>query len=170
MERDAHARFDAYERSYEYHLGIRKNPFTTDTCYYFSQGSRLNLKLMNEAAQLLLDYESFYPFCKADHSAKTLICQLSRAEWRLNDAGDAYIFEITSNRFLRGMVRLIVGMCLNVGLGKLEMEEVQKSLESQTRLNPSFSVPPQGLFLKGIKYPKSMFVKEWKDQYPVNKL
>ena len=167
MKPEAHARFDAYERSYEYHLGIQKDPFNTDTCYYFPQGRQLHLESMNLAAQLLLEYEAFYPFCKSDHNANTLICQISRAEWIADKSDTSLVFHITSNRFLRGMVRLIVGMCINVGLQKLELEEVKISMEQQTRLKKSLSVPPQGLFLKGIKYPAELFLKEWQDKIPL---
>lgn len=79
-----------------------------------------------------------------------MVCELKKCEWEFQD--NRYIFHIAANRFLRGMVRLIVGMCLNVGLGKLSLEEVKVALDNQTRLSKSWSIPPQGLFLEEIKY------------------
>ena len=151
VDAKAHARFDAFERSYEYHLVNEKNPFYPDTTYHFPFAHQLELEKLQEAAQLLLDYKEFFPFCKTNTDVKTMKCDLSRAEWVKTDTG--YVFHITANRFLRGMVRLIVGMCLNVGLGKTSMQEVKTAMDTQQRLKKSLSVPPQGLFLTGIKYP-----------------
>ncbi len=149
---EAHARFDAYERSYAYHITFEKNPFAIQTAYFYAHPQRPDFDQMQAAAQLLLAYREFYPFCKSDHDAKTLQCELSRADWvNLDDKRSA--FYITSNRFLRGMVRLIVGMCLNVGTGKVHLDEVKQALDNQTLLKKSTSAPPEGLFLQGIKYP-----------------
>lgn len=149
---EAHARFDAYQRSYAYHITFAKDPFAIQTAYFYPLAEKPDFDKMKEAAQLLLAYREFYPFCKSDHDAKTLECELSRAEWvKLDDKRIA--FYITSNRFLRGMVRLIVGMCLNVGTGKITLEEVKEALDKQTLLKKSWSAPPEGLFLKEIKYP-----------------
>lgn len=149
---EAHARFDAYERSYVYHITFEKNPFEIETAYYYGYPNQPDFDKMQAAAQLLLAYREFFPFCKSDHDAKTLVCELSRAEWeRISDKRVA--FHITSNRFLRGMVRLIVGMCLNVGTGKVHLDEVKQALDSQTLLRKSTSAPPEGLFLSAVKYP-----------------
>ena len=156
MEDFAHARFDAYERSYEYHLRIAKNPFDPHLAYYFPQGNRLDFVRMNQACELLLSYEEFLPFCKTDHNANTLKCEMKRIEW-VKVSSDKYILYVTANRFLRGMIRLIVGMSLNIGLDKTSIEEVRIAMDKQTRLKRSLSVPPQGLFLKGIKYPTQIF-------------
>ncbi len=149
---DAHARFDASERSYAYHLSFIKDPFSTQTAWFYAHPQRPDFDRMQEAAQLLLAYREFYPFCKSDHDAKTLQCDVSRSTWVRLDAHQ-WVFQITSNRFLRGMVRLIVGMCLNVGLGKVSIAEVKAALDHQTLLPKSWSVPPEGLFLQGIQYP-----------------
>ncbi len=150
---DAHARFGATERSYEYHLELKKNPFSNELAYFFPQSNLLDIDLLQEAATLLLSYEAFFPFCKSNSDAKTMICDLRRAEWEIDSQQDKLIFHITANRFLRGMVRLIVGMCLNVAIGKLKLEEVDQALKEQSRLTRSYSVPPQGLYLTDIKYP-----------------
>jgi len=149
---EAHARFDAYERSYVYHITFQKNPFATETTYFYSYPSRPDFEKMQAAAQLLLAYREFYPFCKSDHDANTLVCELSRSEWKHID-NQRIAFHITSNRFLRGMVRLIVGMCLNVGAGKVSLEEVKQALDQQMLLKKSTSAPPEGLFLREVKYP-----------------
>ena len=149
----AHTRFDAYHRSYEYHLDFHKNPFQTDTIYYFPFAQQLDLKKMQTAANLLLKYPSFFPFCKTNSDAKTMLCDVRRAEWVLDKKAEKLVFHISANRFLRGMVRLIVGMCLNVGLGKLEIEAIKKALDQQVRLAKDLSVPAKGLYLTEVKYP-----------------
>lgn len=150
---DAHARFDAYHRSYEYHLVLHKNPFEKETAYHFPFGQHLSMEKMNEAAQLLLNYEEFFPFCKTNTDVKTMICDMKRSEWVTDETTGKLIYHVSANRFLRGMIRLIVGMCLNVGVGKVDLNEVKKAMEEQTRLAKSWSVPPQGLFLCDIRYP-----------------
>ncbi len=150
---DAHARFGATARSYEYHLELKKNPFSNELAFILPQSNLLDLDLLQEAAALLLSYEAFFPFCKSNSDAKTMICDLRRAEWEIDSKQNKLIFHITANRFLRGMVRLIVGMCLNVGTGKIKIAEVDKALKEQSRLTRSYSVPPQGLYLTDIKYP-----------------
>lgn len=153
VQPEAHARFDAYSRSYRYALSFQKNPFELDTCYFYPYQQKPDPERMQQAAALLLEYTEFYPFCKSDHDAKTLHCALSTCTWTFDATGSRAELEITSNRFLRGMVRLIVGMCLQVGIGKISLEEVREALEHQNRLKKSVSAPPQGLFLTDIRYP-----------------
>ncbi|NRB53784.1 MAG: tRNA pseudouridine(38-40) synthase TruA [Saprospiraceae bacterium] len=150
---DAHARFDATHRGYEYHLNFQKQPFEQETAYFFPFSAKLDVKAMQEAGKLLLSYGEFYPFCKSDTDVKTMKCELRQAEWRWHEEEKKLVFHIAANRFLRGMVRLIVGMCLNVGLGKLSVDEVKVAMDDQTRIQKSLSVPPQGLFLTDIRYP-----------------
>ncbi len=149
---DAHARFDAVYRSYEYHLHFTKIPFKQNLSYQCNYGKKLELDRLQEAANLLLQYQSFYPFSKSKSDVKTMDCDLKKAKWRLNDDKDGLVFYIASNRFLRGMVRLTVGMCLNVAQGKLTLEEVKEALDKQERLGKSYSVPPEGLYLHEIWY------------------
>lgn len=150
---EAHTRFDANSRSYEYHIVFHKNPFFLDTTYYFPFYDQLDFNLLQAAAKLLMEYEAFYPFCKSNTDVKTMRCDITHAEWKLDKDEKGMVFYISANRFLRGMVRLIVGMCLNVALGKISLEEVEDALKKQERLRKSYSVPPQGLFLTDIRYP-----------------
>lgn len=148
---DAHARFDAFKRSYEYHITFHKNPFTTETEWHFTQYKSLNFNKMQEAAALLRGYSEFAPFCKTHSDAQTMKCELNRAEWVFTE--NKAIFHISANRFLRGMVRLIVGACINVGLDQISLQDLKKALDTQTPLKKSYSVPPTGLFLTEVKYP-----------------
>ena len=150
---ETHARYDATQRSYCYYIGLQKAPFHTQTRYFFPAGSKLDLDQMQDAAKTLLAFEEFLPFCKTGHDSKTLKCQLFRAEWEIQANENLLLFHISANRFLRGMVRLVVGMCLNVGQKKLSVSEVEAALANQTRLKKSLSVPPQGLFLTEVRYP-----------------
>lgn len=159
MPENAHARFDAFQRSYEYHMSFRKQPFEQDTCYWYGYVAQPDRELMQAAASLLLEYKEFFPFCKTAGAAKTMYCDLTRAEWVFDDANERWIFHITSNRFLRGMVRMIVGMCINVALGKSSLEEIRHAMDTQTQLRRSQSAPPQGLFLTDIKYPYDFLYK-----------
>jgi tRNA pseudouridine38-40 synthase len=151
MPDEAHVRFDAYSRSYEYHISFIKNPFTIETEWFFPLYTTLDTQAMQKAAEILRGYEDFAPFCKTNSDAKTMKCQLSRAEWFFE--GDKAIFYISANRFLRGMVRLIVGACVNVGLGQMSLEDLKKAMDEQLPLIKSYSVPPTGLFLTEVKYP-----------------
>lgn len=150
---EAHARYDAVSRSYVYQIDLQKNPFRGDMAYHFPFFGQLDPNLLQPAADLLLEYEEFYPFCKSNTDTKTNRCQLSRVAWEYAPHEQTLTFHISADRFLRGMVRLIVGMCLNVGLGKQSLEDVRTALDHQTRLTRSWSVPPQGLFLTDIRYP-----------------
>lgn len=153
VSKEAHARFDAVSRSYIYRLGFVKDPFNQETVSYFPFADSLDIRKVQEAASLLTRYEYFFPFCKSDHDAKTLRCELTRAEWTFFEDGSGAVFHITANRFLRGMVRLVVGMCLNVGLGKIELATVKKAMDEQKLLKRAESAPPEGLYLSEIVYP-----------------
>lgn len=149
---DAHARFDAVRRSYEYHIVLDKNPFGEDTTWHFPFFDKLDLENVQSAAALLLQYKEFQPFCKSNTDVHTMECTLFRSEWVFDEKARRLVFHISANRFLRGMVRLIVGMCLNVGLGKVSIDEVRQALEQQSLLKKSWSVPPNGLFLTEVLY------------------
>jgi tRNA pseudouridine38-40 synthase len=150
---EAHARYDAYLRSYTYFVDIRKNPFHRETAFHFPFFERLDLEKMSAAASMLLEFEDFAPFCKTHTDVKTMRCQLSRAEWTVNQGAGQLVFHISANRFLRGMVRLIVGECLNIGLGKNTIEGLRRAMERQTMLERAWTVPAEGLFLCEVKYP-----------------
>ena len=150
---DAHARFDATARTYEYHLGFQQNPFKQQLYYYFHQP--LSLEKMNEAAQILLEYEDFEAFAKTHSDVKTFLCNITEARWESN--ADGAIFTITANRFLRNMVRAIVGTLLEVGTGKIAVEDLHKIIQSKNRGEAGFSVPASGLYLTEIKYPQNIY-------------
>lgn len=149
---DAHARFDAYERSYIYYISLWKDPFRTETAWYYPRLHLLDLQKMQQTADLLLKYDSFFPFCKTHSGVDSYVCHLKSARWIHHPEEHMMEFHITANRFLRGMVRLIVGACMQVGLGKIALEDVREAMDEQKLLKKSWSVPPQGLFLTGVKY------------------
>lgn len=153
VHEDAHARFDASSRSYSYFIDLQRNPFRQESSYFCSYAARLDIEKMQEAAQLLLKYKDFKSFCKSKTDVKTTLCDLRRSEW-LHDAQNKQLqYQVTANRFLRGMIRLIVGMCLNVGKGKISLMQVEESIEQQQIIPHALSAPAEGLFLKDIIYP-----------------
>lgn len=147
---EAHARYDAISRSYVYHLTRKRDPFRAETTFQFLRRSSINIEALNEVADLLKKYEDFEPFCKSGNDAFTRRCVIKECYWEQN--GDDFTFFITANRFLRGMIRLIVGACINYAEGKITLEEIDLALQNQTRLKTDLSAPPQGLFLDKIKY------------------
>ena len=146
----AHARFDAHLRSYEYHIRFIKNPFAQETEWHFTMYNKLNFNDMQKATEILRGYKAFAPFCKTHSDAQTMLCDISHAEWVFEE--NTAIFHISANRFLRGMVRLIVGACINIGLQQMSLEDLIQALDNQTPLKKSYSVPPTGLFLTDVKY------------------
>lgn len=153
VKADAHARFDATARTYEYHLGFQKNPFKQDLYYYFHPP--VSLEKMNNAAKVLLEYEDFEAFAKTHSDVKTFLCNITKAHWK--STADGAIFTITANRFLRNMVRAIVGTLLEVGVGKIDVADMHKIIQSKNRGEAGFSVPASGLYLTEIKYPKNIY-------------
>lgn len=151
VENKQHTRFDASYRAYAYHLSWEKDPFRQTTLSHYPSAKRMDPQKLQEAAQLLMNYDQFTPFCKTKSDAKTMECMLYKCEWEFRD--NEWIFHIAANRFLRGMVRLIVGMCLSVAQDKISLEEVKTAMETQTLLKKSLSAEPQGLFLTEVKYP-----------------
>lgn len=145
---DAHARFDAISRSYEYHIHFNKDPFKNG--YSWELRDRPDLDLMNEGASIIMDHTDFSCFSKSNTQVKTNICKISRAEWIAKD--DAIVFHITADRFLRNMVRAIVGTLLLVGKKEMEPEKVKDIIESKNRSMAGMSVPACGLFLIEVKY------------------
>jgi tRNA pseudouridine38-40 synthase len=148
----AHARFDAVSRAYEYRIIRDKDPFRIDTAWHFPFFDQIDFDRLKEAAKILIEFDDFFTYCKTHTDVQTTLCEIISAEWVVNKKGDQLLFEITANRFLRGMVRLILGMCLSVALKKMDIEEVHHAMKNKLRLDKAWSVPPQGLFLKDIKY------------------
>ncbi|WMW78830.1 tRNA pseudouridine(38-40) synthase TruA [Flavobacterium sp. 20NA77.7] len=145
----AHARFDATSRTYEYHIHTYKNPFMHEGSWYVHQP--LNIQLMNEAAKILLEYEDFECFSKVHTDVKTFICKITEAYWTQEDT--KLKFTITADRFLRNMVRAIVGTLINIGLEKITLTDFRKIIESKNRSQAGFSVPAHGLYLVRVNYP-----------------
>lgn len=153
VENDAHARFDALSRTYCYHLILEKNPFLRDFAFQYNSAVSLNVRFLNQAARVLLDYDAYYPFSKSHTDVKHYRCVIEEVSWERITAHH-FVFRIKANRFLRGMVRLIVGMCLRVSEEKLDLAMVRNALDQQKRLPQDWSVPARGLFLTHVMYPK----------------
>lgn len=149
---DAHARFDAASRTYEYWIVNHKDPFLDSYSYYLHQTP--DVKLMNEAAELLYEYNDFQCFSKSNTDVRTYLCDIKKAGWTA--ISDKLVFTITADRFLRNMVRAIVGTLLDVGLDKISKEDVKKIIESKNRSKAGVSVPAHALYLTGVVYPKSL--------------
>lgn len=145
---NAHCRFDAISRAYQYVLYQSKNPFLNDRAYYYPY--LLNMGLLQEAAGLLYRYRDFESFAKKHHQAHTTNCEIFLSEWE--QQSDCIIYRVTANRFLRGMVRGLVGTMLRVGRGKYSLDEFQKIIESKNISKTDFSAPAQGLTLVQIHF------------------
>lgn len=156
VSEDAHARFDAVERVYKYHLTTEKDPFSTDRAWFFN--TELDETKMNKAAKYLLEAEDFTSFSKLHSDNRTNLCDVHEAEWVRE--GGRYLFTISANRFLRNMVRAIVGTLVDVGRGKISVEEFKTVLESRDRSLTSSSAPGEGLSLNDIVYPESVFKRK----------
>lgn len=148
----AHTRFNAISRTYQYKIATKKNPFLYDYAYHIF--FPLNVDKMNEACKILLQYHNFQCFSKSNTDVKTYNCKIMEAFWELNDG--ELVFTITADRFLRNMVRAIVGTMINIGLGKIEVDALHQIIQSQNRSEAGFSVPANGLFLTKIVYPGSI--------------
>ncbi|MFP4089994.1 MAG: tRNA pseudouridine(38-40) synthase TruA [Cyclobacteriaceae bacterium] len=154
---EAHARFDALSRSYIYRIHQQKNPFLRQLSYYFSPA--VDLSSMNQAAAQLVakgpcDYGSF---SKARSSQPTHICTIKRAQWEYLSP-DSLAFHITADRFLRGMVRALVGTLLEIGTGRLDPDDFAQIIDSRNRSRAGRAVPPEGLYLSEIVYPEDIFL------------
>ncbi|MDR2361954.1 MAG: tRNA pseudouridine(38-40) synthase TruA [Prevotellaceae bacterium] len=145
---DAHARFDARSRTYEYYIHVRKNPFNTEFSAYIP--FPLDWQAMNEAAQTLFDYTDFTSFAKLHAQTKTNCCRITQALWTTTDNG--LVFTISADRFLRNMVRAIVGTLIDVGRGKITRDDMRCIIEQKNRCAAGNSVPAKGLFLVTIEY------------------
>ena len=156
VQDDFHARFYALSRSYIYKIHTVKNPFKTGLSFHYPLIKTVDFDKMLEASKVLLNYDSFFPFCKTNTDVKTMICDLEISNWTIDKITGDYFFNIKSNRFLRGMVRLIVGMTINVGLGKMSIDELKNALDYQIRMVTDWSVPAHGLYLNEVNYPNQI--------------
>lgn len=150
---EAHARFDATSRTYHYFIHLQKDPFLLESSWYYPFS--VDLDLMNKAATLLLNYKDFTSFSKLHTDVKTNNCAISEAFWTQDDY--KLKFTITADRFLRNMVRAIVGTLMDVGKGKITIKEFTQIIENKNRSGAGLSVPAQGLFLTNITYPDRIF-------------
>lgn len=149
VESIKHARFSALSRTYRYYVTTNRDPFTR--MFSWQTNYELDFALMNEAAAILLEYEDFAAFCKSHSDAKTTICHVMSAKWyKTSDA--SWYFEITANRFLRNMVRAIVGTLIEVGRHRITINEFRKIIESKQRTKAGESMPGNALFLYDIGY------------------
>lgn len=155
VKEDASARYDAIQRSYRYQITRRKNPFLTDYAWHFFK--EVDISTMNRAASLLVGEQDFECFSKVHTDVNHFLCNITNAQWSLK--GDLMIFDITANRFLRGMVRAIVGTLLDVGTGKIQVSDFEAIIKGRDRRKAGANVPAQGLFLTSVKYPSGIFIK-----------
>ncbi|MCD1118619.1 tRNA pseudouridine(38-40) synthase TruA [Chryseobacterium turcicum] len=146
---DFHARFDATFRTYEYYISLEKNPFTHDSAWQHWR-KPLDINKMNEACKILFEYEDFTSFAKLHTDNKTNLCKMYKAEWEQN--GTELKFTVSANRFLRNMVRAIVGTMVEVGSGKIQPEDVRKVIEDKNRNSAGTSAPAHALFLVNVGY------------------
>lgn len=154
---EAHARFDATKRTYEYHIHTMKDVFENDGSYQFQ--FPLNIDKMNEACQILFKHNDFECFSKVNTDVNTFNCVIFEANWTRGNPeasgkqnGNKLIFTIAADRFLRNMVRAIIGTMINIGTGKISLADFEKIIDSKDRSQAGFSVPAHGLYLTKIEY------------------
>lgn len=153
VQEGGHARFDAVSRTYHYKVSSKKNVFNFDFAYALSQP--LDIERMNEACAILMQYNDFKAFSKSRTDVKTYNCTIKEAYWVATQEGLTFV--ITADRFLRNMVRAIVGTLINIGLKKIEVQAMHDIIKSKNRSEAGYSVPAHGLYLTNIKYPKHLF-------------
>lgn len=154
---EAHARFSACEREYRYYISPHKNPFTRSSSWQYYVP--LDIDRMNEAAAALLTYEDFTSFAKLNSNNKTNICHVKQAVWTTGVDG-VLCFTIRADRFLRNMVRALVGTLVDVGRGRYTPEEFRQIIEARDLSRSSGGAPPQGLFLSDVRYPAEIFERK----------
>jgi len=153
VNKDAHARFDAISRTYQYKIYQQKNPFLKDLACFFPQ--QINVEMMQQATSVLFEFNDFSSFSKLHSDNKTNLCSIKKAEWFYE--GGLLIFEITADRFLRNMVRAITGTLLDLGREKTTLEEFRNIIDSKDRSKAGFSAPAEGLYLVNIEYPDRVY-------------
>ena len=151
---ETNARFNAVSRTYFYRIATKKNPFTIGFAYHFYRP--LDVEKMNEAAAILQEYSDFTSFSKLHSDAKTNLCNIMQAYWTNDSENGELKFVITANRFLRNMVRAIVGTMIEIGLGKYAPDDIRTIIMAKDRNAAGASAPPQGLYLAGIEYSEKL--------------
>ena len=155
VQDDAHARFDAIERTYHYRITTRKDPFLYINHTRVAAG--LDFEAMNKAARLLLGKQDFASFCRVHTDVKTTICDVKQAQW-IRESETEYTFVITADRFLRNMVRAVVGTLFEIGKGKMTEAQLADIIAAHNRCKAGHSAPAEGLSLVEIKYPKNTYL------------
>lgn len=152
VNKDASSRFDAISRTYKYYISLNKSPFIVDTSYQITYN--FDIDKMNKASEILYNYKDFSCFSKSGTQTATNNCEITFANWEKIDG--KLIFAITANRFLRNMVRAIVGTLIEIGKGDIEPEEIKNIIKSKSRSKAGTSAPAKGLFLTEIQYPENI--------------
>lgn len=150
---DAHARFDAISRTYEFRIATKKDPFSYELAYFYPW--ELNIAAMNEACEILKAYTDFTSFSKLHTDVKTNNCIIKEAHWQIEKS--RIVFTISADRFLRNMVRAIVGTMLDIGRGKINITNLSEIIEKRNRNSAGVSAPAHGLYLTKITYPLLVF-------------
>src|SRR4030095_1452712 len=153
VSEQAHCRFDAISREYEYFIYRHKNPFLNNRAFYFPY--KLNIELMHETTHIIKRYTYFTSFSKRNTQVKTFVCHIMESLWK--QEGDCIVFYIKGDRFLRGMVRAMVATILRIGREKMTMKELQHIIEMRDCTGASFAVPARGLFLMRVNFPGAYF-------------
>jgi tRNA pseudouridine38-40 synthase len=151
---EASARYDAVERTYQYYITRKKDPLREGLAFYYFKP--LDMPTLREATALLTGTHDFECFSKVKTDVNHFRCEIKKAQW--NQMDDLLVFTVTANRFLRGMVRAVVGTLLDVGTQKISVEDFKHILKSKDRKKAGMNVPPEGLYLMRVKYPKSIFI------------
>lgn len=149
---DFHARFDATSRTYIYKIHFTKNPFDCGDSFYFKEAGSLSLDKLQECSKIILGMKDFNSFVKSNSGLTEFPCEIFESFW-IEGTDHALEYHITANRFVRGMVRLIVGMCVNFALGKIAMEQIHEDISNNKQIVKSWSIAAEGLSLVEIKYP-----------------
>lgn len=155
VREETHARFDAERRAYRYNIIFDPVPFHRNHSFFCRFKEKVKLSKLNEMANLIQQFDKFEPFCKSNSGLEHFRCTITKSVWLEHNNG--LEFHIEANRFLRGMVRLITGACINYTQGRLSLEEVEEALTKQQPLKRNYSVPAHGLFLTRIDYPTGIF-------------
>lgn len=152
MDGSCHARYDAEQRTYDYFIHAYKDPFLNTTSSYYDMKG-LDVEKMKEAVKVLTKYTNYYGFCRSPEKNESTICSVSAAKLLVDPGGDRYRFQVTSNRFLKGMIRILVGKILEIGRGEFSLEEFENCFIN--RKTPQLIIPahPQGLYLSKVTYP-----------------
>ncbi len=154
VQEEAHARFNALSREYKYYTYQSKDPFLEDRAWYYPY--QLNINALQEAAHILTNYNDFTTFSKRNTQVKTFLCSIEKSAWYHTD--NCLVYNVKANRFLRGMVRGLVGTMLKVGKGALTIQQFKQAIEEKNCTKADFTPPAHGLFLTAVEYPAELFI------------